>query len=63
MRDKKAQRLVHRLARMRLAIDIGFHGRDMVEMQMNGLKRKQRGREDRAVRSIACGGCQIVPKR
>jgi len=48
---------------MRLAIDIGFHGRDMVEMQLNGLKRKQRGREDRAVRSIACGGCQIVPKR
>lgn len=32
MRDKKAQRLEHRLTRMRLAIDIGFHGRDMAEM-------------------------------
>lgn len=63
MRDKKAQRLEHRLARMRLAIDIGFHGRDMVEMASKAPKRKQRGREDRAVRLIACGGCQIVPKR
>jgi hypothetical protein len=48
---------------MRLAIDIGFHGRDMVEMVFGRLKRKQRGREDRAACSIACGGCQIVPKR
>jgi hypothetical protein len=48
---------------MRLAIDIGFHGRDMVEMASKAPKRKQRGREDRAVRLIACGGCQIVPKR
>jgi hypothetical protein len=48
---------------MRLAIDIGFHRRDMVEMQLNALKRKQRGLDDRAVCSIACGECQMVPKR
>jgi hypothetical protein len=29
---------------MRLAIDIGFHGRDMAEMVFGSLKRKQRGR-------------------
>jgi hypothetical protein len=34
---------------MRLAIDIGFHGRDMTEMVSQVLKRKQRDRDDRAV--------------
>jgi hypothetical protein len=45
--------LEHRLTRMRLAIDIGFHGRDMAEMVCVALKRKQRGRDDRAV----CDAC------